>query len=326
MTTPTKTVGAARRLVRRPPQERTAGRGRAAPAGHAARHGRLTPWLFLAVALLSEGIFTVFPFLNTIVLAFTDATRLKGGAFVGLDNFSRMIHDDRFWTALQNSALYMVIVVPCMVFLPLLLAMLVHTRLPGAGFFRTAYYIPVVSSTVAVGIMWSWMLDSQGLVNQTLKALGVITEPVPFLTERWLLMGSAMFVTIWTGLGWYMVIYLAALTNVSKDLYDAAAMDGAGWWRRFVSVTIPGVRNTMVLIAALSSVAAFRVFTEIYVLSGNTAGPGGSAMTIIMLIQRVGTGLDAEVGYASALSLVVFVITIGLMIAVLRMQTRENEK
>ncbi|HEY9329559.1 MAG TPA: sugar ABC transporter permease, partial [Streptomyces sp.] len=300
--------------------------GRPAPARRAARHGKLTPWVFMAIALLSEGIFTVFPFLNTIVLAFTDATRLRGGKFVGFDNFTRMWDDERFWRALENSTLYMVVVVPCMVFLPLLLAMLVNTKLPGAGFFRTAFYVPVVSSTVAVGIMWTWLLDPQGLVNQTFKALGFISEPIPFLTDRWLLMGSAMFVTIWTGLGWYMVIYLAALTNVSKDLYDAAAMDGAGWWRRFFSVTIPGVRNTMVLIAALSSVAAFRVFTEIYVLSGNSAGPGGSALTLVMLIQRVGTGLDAEVGYASALSIVVFVITIGLMIAVLRMQNRENEK
>ncbi|MEV0007092.1 sugar ABC transporter permease [Streptomyces sp. NPDC051840] len=322
MTTPTKSAGV-RSVVRRAPQ---APAGHAGPARRPPRQGKLTPWIFMAVALLSEGIFTVFPFLNTIVLAFTDATRLRGGQFTGFDNFTRMVHDDRFWTALENSALYMVVVVPCMVFLPLLLAMLVNTKLPGAGFFRTTYYVPVVSSTVAVGIMWSWLLDSQGLVNQTLEALGFISRPIPFLTDHWLLMGSAMFVTVWTGLGWYMVIYLAALTNVSKDLYEAAALDGAGWWRRFVSVTIPGVRNTMVLVAALSSVAAFRVFTEIYVLSGNSAGPGGSAMTIIMLIQRVGTGLDADVGYASALSIVVFVITIGLMIAVLRMQTRENEK
>jgi len=275
---------------------------------------------------VTETVFTVFPFFNTVVLGFTDATRLGGGQFIGLENFSRMLQDDRFWTALFNSMLYMVVVVPCMVVLPLFLAMLVNTKLPGAGFFRTSYYVPVVSSTVAVGIMWSWMLDSQGLVNQTLEALGVITAPVPFLTDRWLLLASAMLVTVWTGLGWYMVVYLAALANVGKDLYDAAAMDGAGWWRRFASVTVPGVRNTMVLVAALSSVAAFRVFTEIYVLSGNSAGPGGADMTMVMLIQRVGTGLDADVGYASALSIVVFLITIGLMIATLKMQTKGDER
>lgn len=292
--------------------------------GTVIRHGRITPWLFLALGLTIVGLFTAFPFLNTLVLAFTDATRLGGGSFNGIDNFVRMAEDPRFWTALVNSTVYVVVVVPLLVVLPLFMALLVRTSLPGVSFFRTSYYVPVVASMVAVGVMWSWMLDSRGLVNQTLQAMGWITAPIPFLADRWLLLFSAMIVTVWKGLGYYMVIYLASLTNISSELYDAAATDGAGWWRRLWSVTIPGVRNTMVLIGVLSAVAAFRVFTEIYVLSDNTAGPGGSAMTMIMLIQREGTGLDAQVGYASAISLVLFVITIGLMIAVLKLQSKED--
>lgn len=316
---------------------RAAGPGLAAPANRAGRKNaqnasggtrrggiRLTwwgtPWMFLAFGLTIVGLFTVFPFVNTVILAFTDATRLRAGEFNGLDNFTRMWADERFWTALLNSSLYTVVVVPLMVLLPLLLALLVNTTLPAAGFFRTAYYIPVVASAVAVGIIWTWLLDSRGLVNQTLAALQVISAPIPFLSDRWLLLFSAMAVTVWKGLGYYMVIYLAALTNVNRELYDAASVDGAGRWRQFWSVTVPGVRTTMVLVGVLSSVAAFRVFTEIYVLSGNSGGPGGKAMSMVMLIQREGTGLDAQVGYSSAISLVMFVITIGLMIAVLKVQ------
>lgn len=279
-----------------------------------------TPWLFCAFGVVVVALFTLFPFANTLVLAFTDATRLRAGSFVGVDNFVRLFQDGRFWTALLNSTLYVVVLVPVMVMVPLLLALVVNTRARGSAFFRTSYYTPVVASAVAVCIMWAWILDSRGLVNQTLTALGWVTRPVPFLSDRWLLLFSAMFVTAWKGLGYYMVIYLAALANVNRDLYDAAAVDGAGRWRRFWSVTVPGVRPTMVLIAMLSAVAAFRVFTEIYVLSGNSGGPGGRDISLVMLIQREGSGLNGQVGYASAISLVMFACTIGLMVATLRMQ------
>ncbi|MBS6946777.1 carbohydrate ABC transporter permease [Bifidobacterium scardovii] len=288
------------------------------------RNGVATPWLFLSVALVVTILFSIVPFLQTIMYSFTNARRLGSWKFVGLDNFIEMAHDELFWTALQNSALYVVVVMPAMVFLPLLLALLVQKQVPFIAVFRTGYYVPVIVSMVAAGIMWQWMLDSRGMVNSLLQALGWITSPVPFLTDRWLLLISSMIVTIWKGVGYYMVIYLAALTNIPTDLYEAASIDGAGAWHQFWSVTIPGVRNTMVLIAALSSVAAFRVFTEIYVLSNNTAGIGGKGMTMVMLIQREGTGLDAQVGYSSAISLVMFLITVGLMIASLRMQMEDE--
>lgn len=291
-----------------------------------AKHAWATPWGFLAIGLGIAGVFTAFPFFNTIILAFTDATRLRPGTFNGLENFQRMAEDPRFWTAMGNSALYMVGVVPSLVLLPLLLALLVRSQIAGMAVFRTVYYLPVITSMVAAAVMWSWMLDARGLVNQILQTLGVITAPIPFLTERWLLLMSAMIVTVWKGLGFYMVIYLAALTNVSNDLYEAAAIDGAGAWRKFWAVTVPGVRSTMVLVAALSAVSAFRVFTQIYVLSDNTAGLGGKAMSMVMLIQREGTGLEGRVGYASAISLVMFVLTIGLMIATLRLQNPKEER
>lgn len=279
------------------------------------RNGVATPWLFLSVALVVTILFSIVPFLQTIMYSFTNARRLGSWKFVGLDNFIEMAHDERFWTALQNSALYVVVVMPAMVFLPLLLALLVQKQVPFIAVFRTGYYVPVIVSMVAAGIMWQWMLDSRGMVNSLLQALGWITSPVPFLTDRWLLLISSMIVTIWKGVGYYMVIYLAALTNIPTDLYEAASIDGAGAWHQFWSVTIPGVRNTMVLIAALSSVAAFRVFNEVYILTGGSGGIGGKDMTMTMLIMREGTGLTARTGYASALSIIMFFI-LGILTAV----------
>lgn len=294
------------------------------------RHWARSPWfvpaLFVGGALAVVVVMTIFPFFNTLALAFTDATMLRGGTFIGLDNFRELFGDSRFGTALLNSSLYVVVVVPLMMVLPLILATLVAGEGRLLGFFRTAFYMPVVMSAVVVGLIWTNLLDSKGLVNQTLQWLHAIAAPIPFLTDRWLLLFSAMFVTVWMGLGYYMVIYLAALASIDPSLYDAASVDGAGAVRSFLSVTMPGVRNTMMLVGMFSSVAAFRVFGEVYVLTGGTGGPGGGVVTMTMLIQREGTGLQARTGYAGAISLVMFVILAILLMIQIIMQNREGKE
>ncbi|NEE02641.1 carbohydrate ABC transporter permease [Phytoactinopolyspora halotolerans] len=283
------------------------------------------PWLFLAFGLTITITFILFPFFNTLGLAFTDATLLRDGQFTGLENFRRMFDDPRFTTALLNSTLYVICVVPFMVVLPLILAALVAGKGRLLGFFRTSYYLPVVMSVVIIGLIWTNLLDSRGLVNSLLQWIGAIDSPIPFLTDRWLLLFSAMMVTVWSGLGYYMVIYLAALANIDQSLYDAASVDGAGTVRTFLSVTMPGVRSTMMLIAMFSSIAAFRVFGEVYVLTGGTGGVGGRNVTMTMLIQSEGTGLQAETGYAGAISLAMFVIMGALLLAQLWYQRREED-
>lgn len=306
-------------------------RARTAPSPQGRRRTRhwsqprwYVPYLFAGGALALVLVMTLFPFFNTLALSFTDATMLKGGQFVGLDNFRALLDDTRFTTALLNSTLYVVCVVPFMVLLPLVLATLAAGKGRLLGFFRTAYYLPVVMGAVASGLVWTTLLESQGLVNSLLRWLHVGGAPVPFLTDRWLLLVSAMVVTVWMGMGYYMVIYLAALANIDPALYDAAAVDGAGPVRQFLSVTVPGVRNTMALIAMFSSVAAFRVFSEVYILTGGTGGPGGSATTMTMLIQREGTGLQAQTGYAGAISLVMFVVLAALLVLQLVVQNRQG--
>lgn len=310
-------------------QRRTSLKRAARPARRAAtvlatHRWSLTPWLFLLPGLTVIVLMVMVPFANTLGLSFTDSTLLRQGEFVGWDNFRRMFADERFTTALLNSTLYTVCVVPCMVVLPLILATLVSSAGRLTGFFRTTMYLPVVMSPVVVGLIWTNMLDKRGLVNATFATLDVVAEPVPFLTDRWLLLFSAMFVTVWTGLGYYMVIYLAALATIDRSLYDAAAMDGAGAVRSFLAVTVPGVRSTMTLIAVLSSVAAFRVFGEVYVLTGGTGGVGGGDLTMTMLIQREGTGLQARTGYAGAISLFMFVILGGLLLGQLALQRKRS--
>ncbi|KOX02407.1 carbohydrate ABC transporter permease [Streptomyces sp. NRRL B-3648] len=281
-----------------------------------------SPWLFAAPGLLVTGAFVLWPFASTLVNSLTDRRTLVPGRFVGLANFRELLHDDMFWTGLRNSTLYIAGVVPALVLLPLLLALLVQRNIPGITFFRSAFYTPVVASIVVVGLIWVWLLDERGLVNSLLETVGI--GRIGFLSDQWLLLLSAMAVTVWKGLGYYMIIYLAALANVPRELHEAAAVDGAGPVRRFLSVTVPAVRSTMVLVAALSSVAAFKVFSEVYLMAGPNGGPAGEDTTLVMLVQRTGTGLTGRVGYASALSVVVFAVTVALMLLVLRADRKEE--
>lgn len=284
----------------------------------------LAPYLFVLPAFAIVFIFVIVAALNTFRLAFTDSTLLKPGKFIGIQNFVSIFHNDYFWTALLNSTLYVVCVVPFMVILPLILANLVKGNSRVMGFFRTSFYTPVVMSAVVVGMIWTNLLDPKGLVNSVLESLHIIHSPIPFLSDRWLILFTSMFVTIWLGLGYYMVIYLTALANIDNALYEAASLDGAGPFRQFIYVTIPGVRSTIVLIMMLSTIAAFRVFNEIYVLTNGTAGPGGEDITMSMLIQKEGTGIQARTGYASALSLIVLVV-VGAMLVLQQIIQRRGE-
>lgn len=274
------------------------------------------PWILAAPALIWVLVFALWPFLNTIVLSFTDARPLTGGSFVGLENYRDLIGDTRFWNALVTSLAYVVLTVPFLTFLPLLLALLVEKQIPGISAFRTTFYFPVIASVVVVGLIWTWLFDSRGIVNESLSFIGLIEQPIPFLASRWGLILTAVLLTVWKGLGYYMVVYLAALGNVGRELHEAAAMDGATSFRRLISVTIPGVRGAMFLVSALITVSAMRVFTELYVLSSGSGGPGGSAASLVMLVQQTGSGLQGRLGYASAASVALFFLTIGPLLLV----------
>ncbi|MGW6567787.1 carbohydrate ABC transporter permease [Streptomyces sp. NPDC054975] len=283
-----------------------------------------TPWLLAGPAVVWLLVFNVWPAVNTVILSFTNAKPLGGGRFTGLANYERALDDEQLIDALINSIVYLLICLPLLTLLPLLLALLVEKKLPGITFFRTAFYTPVVASAVVVALIWGWLLDDRGLLNGLLGGLGLAQRPVDFLTDRWLLLFSAIALTVWKGLGYYMVIYLSALGNVGRELHEAAAVDGASAVRRFWHVTLPGVRATMLLVSVLVSVSALRVFSELYVLSHGTGGPGGRDMSVVMLIQMYSRGFTGHIGYASALSLLLFVITVGPMLLLARLNRKAS--
>ncbi|WP_432164708.1 carbohydrate ABC transporter permease [Streptomyces sp. bgisy031] len=296
------------------PSGRRSRRSHTADASGAALHRSWwLPYIWVAPAIAAATMFGIWPFLNTVMLSFTDAKPLGGPAgFVGTANYRRLLTDTDFWLATKNSVLYLIVVVPLMMLLPLLLAVLVEKKVPGIGFFRAAYYTPVVASVVVVGFSWQYLLRDDGTLNTLLLQAKVLREPLPFLSDATLLLFCCMAMTVWKGLGWYLVFYLAALGNVPKELHEAAAVDGAGWLRRFWHITVPGVRPTMLLVGTLAAIGSLRVFTEIYMLGGATGGPGGQARTIPFYIRD--TGLDpmnGNAGYGAAVSIALFLMTVG---------------
>lgn len=241
-----------------------------------------TAYLFLAPALILMLIFTFYPVVIGIGLAFTKYNMISPPKFVGLQNFFRIAHDHKALIAMKNSLLYL-LVVPVIQCLSILLALLVNREIRGISLFRALYYVPVITSIVVVALIW----------RSLLAPLGWLTNP------RMALMG-VMFVTLWKGLGYYMVIYLAGLQSIDKEYEEAAKLDGARKGQIFLYITLPLLKPSITLCTIISSIAALKVFAEIYVMT--EGGPLLSTTTMVYYIyQTAFTRLD--MGYSSALAL-----------------------
>lgn len=263
-------------------------------------------YLFLLPALSLLAIFTFYPVIFGTVLSLFDYDMISPPRYVGLEQFHRLLGDRYFWIALTNSAKY-VIVVPVIQLCSILLAVLVNRRLRGIGAFRAAYYIPVITSWPVVGIMWTWMYDQQGVVNWVLHSLDVIARPIPWLSHATLTLYAVMFVTLWKGLGWYMVIYLAGLQGVPAEYEEAAMIDGASRSRVFWHIIVPLLRPYVLVATLLSTVAAVKVFEEIYVMT--RGGPFFSTYTMFMYIFDKAFQ-ELNLGYAAALAMVLAAIVL----------------
>ncbi len=277
----------------------------------------LTPYLFLAPALIVLALTVFWPALQAFYLSFTrfEYDLTQAPAWVGFANFQKLWRDPVFWKTLGNTVLYLVCVVPLLVTLSLGLAILVNQNLKGIRWFRTAYYTPVVISMVVAGIAWKWLYASNGLLNQGLQLLG-FAEGIPWLTSPNLSLFSVMAVTVWKGLGYYMVIYLAGLQGIPADLYEAAAIDGSDGLQKHWDITIPLMRPYLFLVAVISSISATKVFEEIFIMTKGE--PLNSSKTIVYYLYERAFQ-DLEMSYACAIGLVLFLMIFGLSILNLKL-------
>ena len=277
---------------------------------------RLTPYLFLLPALLILGLTVFWPALQAFYLSFTryEYDLTQPPQWAGFANFRRLWTDRVFWQTLRNTVLYLVGVVPILVVAPLALAILVNRKLRGIHWFRAAYYTPVVISMVVAGIAWKWLYAENGLLNQLLKQLGI--GGVPWLTSPSWAIFSVMAVTVWKGLGYYMVIYLAGLQSIPADLYEAGAMDGSDGIRKHWDITVPLMKPYLVLVAVISAISATKVFEEVYIMT--QGGPRNSSKTIVYYLYEQAFQ-KLEISYACTIGLVLFLVILGLSILNLKL-------
>jgi len=281
---------------------------------------RLAPYLFLAPALVLLGIFVVYPIIAVIGYSFTDYDIVRPPVPVGLANYEKLLNDPTFWLSIQHSFVYL-LVTPILIILSIGLAIVVNRAMRGIHIFRALYFVPAVSGSIAIGLAWTWLFDRNGFINSVLLSWGLIQTPVQWLSNPSMVLPIAMLLTIWAGIGYYSVIFLAGLQNIPEELYDAARIDGCNTFQKHRYVSIPGLRPQITFVAVISSLAALKVFDEIYVLTGRTGGVLDSGVTIVFYLWKQAFVLG-HAGYASAIAMALLAITLVFSIINVRFLER----
>ncbi len=287
------------------------------PSGHQDRMRKLfgrdpIGYAFIAPYVLFLGGLFAYPLLVALYISFFDYFFAAPGAhvdrpFVGLSNYAAVLSDSVFQRSIINVAEFIVINVPLTVFLSLVLATALNAKLPFRAFFRVAYYIPYVTASVAVIGVWLWLFSGGGLINGILGPL----KPSPsWLVNDVLAMPIIALVVTWKQLGFYVILYLAALQNIPRELYEAAEVDGAGVVRKFTTITVPGVSSVTTLVVILATIVGANLFTEPYLLTGG-GGPNGASMSPVLLMYQQGIE-QGHAGYAAAIGTVLAIIVMAI--------------
>lgn len=282
----------------------------------------LVAYSFIAPNFLGFAIFTLGPILFAFALAFMHWDGSNPIAFAGLDNFWRLLADRAFATALWNTIVYTALSVPLTMVCALALAMLLNQKLFARNFFRTAMFFPYVASLVAVAVVWNMLFNpDMGPMNMLLYTMGVDPKDLPrwAADKDWAMITVVLF-GVWKSMGYYMVIYLAGLQGINQDLYEAASIDGAGAWQRFIYITLPQLGPTTFFVSVMLTIQSFKVFDQIYLLT--QGGPGTSTLVLVYHIYNEAF-ISWDLGYSSMVALVLFLIV--LAVTVIQFRYRKEE-
>lgn len=270
-------------------------------------------------------VFVIGPAVVSLVLAFTNARLISPTPpeFIGLENFRRAFADDAtFHRSLLNTLLFACIVVPLQGGLGLVLALLVNQKLAGRNFFRTVFFLPVITSMVVVSLLWRFLYQEDGLVNSALSMLtGGAWAGQAWLANPSTAMGAIVVMSVWQGVGFHMIIWLAGLQTIPEEVYEAGELDGTTPWQRFWHLTLPLLKPTFVFVLITITIAAMSLFVQVNIMTGG--GPVGSTSTIVLQIVQKGFQ-QQQMGYGAALSLIFFCIVLTLAL-VQRRLTRDKE-
>ncbi|MGA5591742.1 carbohydrate ABC transporter permease [Enterococcus mundtii] len=274
------------------------------------RKNTLIAWSFIAPNFIGFLIFTLVPVVFSLILAFMKWDSFSTPEFVGLQNFTRMLSDDTFWISLKNTFLYTIGVVPLTLICSLGLAILLNQKIKGVKFFRTAFFFPYVTSLVAIAVVWSMLFHpTMGPINQFLRV--VIENPPGWLSSSDWALTAIIIVSVWRGMGYYLILYLAGLQGISKALYEAAAMDGANKWKQFSHITVPALRPTTFFVTIMLVINCFKIFDLVQVMTDG--GPGRATNVLVYQVYSEAF-VKFNFGYASAIAMVLFVIVLVITV------------
>lgn len=271
----------------------------------------LTAFLFLLPAAVVLFIFFFIPFFQTIYLSFFDYSKdIYNAQYVGLANYIQLINSPLFIKTILNTFYFLILCVPFLVIFPLFLAILINQKIACKNIYKVIIYLPVVVSIVVVAIAFKWLYAPSGLLNYFLERLNI--APLGWLSDPGISMISVALVTIFKGVGYYMMIYLSALMSVPNELYEAAEVDGATGFKKHMVVTIPHIMPMIALVSTISSISALKVFVEIYVMT--RGGPLDSTKTIVYYIyERAFENLDLGIASAGAVILLIIVMIFSIL-------------
>lgn len=265
-------------------------------------------WLYILPALFIIFVFTLYPLVRAFAMSFEEGFDLIHGTYkdIGFENYQKVLADPSFLKAIKNTTIYAIIVVPCSICLSLLIAAMINGTQKTKGLFQTIYFLPYVTSVIAIGIVWSWIYNSNyGLLNTFLNFLGF--DSIPWLNKPKYALPALIIFAIWKSMAFNILIFLAGLQTISKDLYNAAKIDSTPRWRVFTRITVPGIAPMIVYAYMMGIISAFKVYNEVFALYGGKAGPADSAMTIVYYIYDK-FYVSAKYGQAAAASVILFAI------------------
>ena len=269
------------------------------------------PYLFLLPAFICLFIFFFIPFFQTVIMSFKDySTDIYSPNFVGFNNYKILFQSVEFYTSIVNTFLFLAVSVPVLTIIPLIIAIFINQKIKFISIYKVLIYLPVIVSIVVVAIAFKWLYAQSGILNYIISVFGI--KSIGWLTDTKFALLSIAIVTIYKGIGYYMMIYLAALMNVPKDLYDAAQTDGANDFIKHITVTVPAILPTIALVVTMSSISALKVFTEIYVMT--KGGPLNSTKTIVYYIyERAFENLDLSAASAASVVLLAIILVFSII-------------
>ncbi|MEG4117013.1 sugar ABC transporter permease [Microcoleus sp. N9_B4] len=274
----------------------------------------IAAWTFLAPALLFLGTFLIWPIAYLFYLSFTSGSFTQLGVrWIGFNNYWRLVTNPDFWQILQNTIYFTTATVIPSLVIPLGLAVLLNRSFAWRGSLRTAYFIPSITSLVAVGLGWRWLFQTEGPVNNALSAIGL--NPIPWLSSTVWAMPVIILLSVWKQLGFNMVVFLAGLQAIPVNRYEAAELDGANAWQQFLYITLPGLRPTLVFATVTTAIFTLRSFEQVYVITGG--GPLNSTNLLVYYIYEQAFS-QFDFGYAAAAA--TFLMAVALLLVYLQLK------